>query len=393
MVRTHRLGNYIKKLNKILLAAALICVVCFNVVKVCRLAETNNRQIINYQSPVDELQDFRTPLPLELYFAENYDENKELKIAVLAVDERVFGKQAFKTLQKKLNIVQNGHGLLVFNHNNVDYVNKLTEKLQLHLQKIEYKELSDKISEQIKTHITTKNKYVLWILGMEELESKQAGLQIAKELNLRPRVINLNDKMPRVHKNKDIKVNNEDLSLEQQEENLRQFATDYEPQLARFLKNVFAGYYSMPKYSAMDEHLFDRGAVLTLAIDENNGKYQQFGDVYADTALARSLLNGFTLAKAEMPDAQYKFFILTRTNKKKYVIEDNFLEDIKTGNDGIMLVNGNRRALFLPYFWKIYPDKENFVKNLKISAGLSPDYWSKKIKVYYFRAVEIKYEN
>ena len=94
-----------------------------------------------------------------------------------------------------------------------------------------------------------------------------------------------------------------------------------------------------------------------------------------------------------MPDAQYKFFILTRTNKKKYVIEDNFLEDIKTGNDGIMLVNGNRRALFLPYFWKIYPDKENFVKNLKISAGLSPDYWSKKIKVYYFRAVEIKYEN
>ncbi len=393
MVRVRHLGNYIKKLNKILLAAVLICIVCFNVVKFCRLAETNNRQIINYQSPVDELQDFRTPLPLELYFAENYAENKELKIAVFAVDERVFGKQALKTLQKKLNMVQNGQGLLVFSHNNADYANRLAEKLQLQLQKIEYKEFSDKIVAQIKAHIAQKNKYVLLILDMEELESKQAGLQIARELNLRPRVFNLNDEMPRVHKTKKTELNDEDLSLAQQEENLKKFAADYEPQLARFLKDVYAGFYKMPEYSAADEHLFDRGVAQVLAIDENNGIYKQYGDISADTALARSLLKGFTLAKQEMPEAQYKFFILTRTNKKKYAVEDDFIKEIKAGEDGIMLVNGNRRAMFLPYFWNIYPDKESFIKNLKISAGLSPDYWSKKIKVYYFRAVEIKYEN
>ena len=393
MVRVHHYGNYIKRLNKILLAALLICALGFNAIKFCRLAETNNTLIVNYQSPIDELQDFRTPLPLEAYFSENYAENKELKMLALAVDERVFGKQALKALQKKVNMVKNGQGLLVFSRSNADYADRLAKALSLAAQKIEYEDFSDKLAEQIIKHAAQKNKYVFLILSAEEDNVLQGKLQTAKALNLHPRVFNLNDKIPLTNKTVNTFVEAEKLSPEQQEENLKQFAADYEPQLARFLKDVHAGYYDMPEYSAADEHLFDRGVAQVLAIDKNNDKYQQFGDIYADTALARSLLDGFILAKHEMPEAEYKFFILTGTDKKKYSDEWDFMEDIKAGKDGIMLINGNRQAMFLPYFWNIYPNKEAFVKNLKISAGLSPDYWSKKIKVYYFRAVEIKYEN
>jgi AMMECR1 domain-containing protein len=33
---------------------------------------------------------------------------------------------------------------------------------------------------------------------------------------------------------------------------------------------------------------------------------------------------------------------------------------------------------------------KEFWENLKLKAGLSPKYWSEKIKVYRFRTVEIK---
>ena len=57
--------------------------------------------------------------------------------------------------------------------------------------------------------------------------------------------------------------------------------------------------------------------------------------------------------------------------------------------DGIVIRSGNRQAVFLPSEWKEFPDKQRFLNELKLKAGMSPIYWSNKIKVYRFYTVEI----
>ena len=86
MVRTHYYGKYIKKLNKLIIAALLVFIIVFNVFKFSQYAESTNDFIVTYNSPVDVLKDFRTPLLAEMYFSENYGAKKDLRLIVLQVD-------------------------------------------------------------------------------------------------------------------------------------------------------------------------------------------------------------------------------------------------------------------------------------------------------------------
>ena len=56
----------------------------------------------------------------------------------------------------------------------------------------------------------------------------------------------------------------------------------------------------------------------------------------------------------------------------------------------LIIRDGDRQGLFLPSVWKQLPDRQEFLSNLKLKAGLSPNYWSENIKVYRFRTLEIK---
>ena len=62
---------------------------------------------------------------------------------------------------------------------------------------------------------------------------------------------------------------------------------------------------------------------------------------------------------------------------------------IQPGVDGVIIRDGDRQGLFLPSVWAELPDKADFMKNLKIKAGMNPSFWSDNIKVYRFRTVEI----
>lgn len=48
-------------------------------------------------------------------------------------------------------------------------------------------------------------------------------------------------------------------------------------------------------------------------------------------------------------------------------------EAIRPGVDGIVLVRGSRRATFLPAVWESLPTVDEFLRELRGKAGLSPD--------------------
>ncbi len=50
--------------------------------------------------------------------------------------------------------------------------------------------------------------------------------------------------------------------------------------------------------------------------------------------------------------------------------------------DGLIIRDGDRRAIFLPSVWSGIPDPMNFIRSLKQKAGLAPDHWSPSFQAF-----------
>lgn len=64
--------------------------------------------------------------------------------------------------------------------------------------------------------------------------------------------------------------------------------------------------------------------------------------------------------------------------------EAELLDALRPDVDGLVLVEGERRALYLPEVWHSLPQARDFLSRLKEKAGLPPDHWSPELKVYRF---------
>lgn len=102
-----------------------------------------------------------------------------------------------------------------------------------------------------------------------------------------------------------------------------------------------------------------------------------------------SRTNANPLTAQDLPNLKISISLLTGYERIRYQDEADLLRQIEAGKDGIVLRSGDRQALFLPSVWKELPDKQEFLNNLKLKAGMTPSYWSNKIKVYRFYTVEI----
>jgi uncharacterized protein len=88
------------------------------------------------------------------------------------------------------------------------------------------------------------------------------------------------------------------------------------------------------------------------------------------------------LAADEYKDLEIHLSILTPAEPISFASEQDLLTQLKPGIDGLILQEGHRCATFLPSVWESLPNPELFLRNLKQKAGLAPDYWSGKIRIY-----------
>lgn len=77
---------------------------------------------------------------------------------------------------------------------------------------------------------------------------------------------------------------------------------------------------------------------------------------------------------------------------KPIYFEDEFdlLNKIVPKKDGIIIKDGSYQAVYLPSVWDEIPDREMFLKSLKMKAGLKPDYFSNTFEAYRFEAEYIE---
>ena len=91
------------------------------------------------------------------------------------------------------------------------------------------------------------------------------------------------------------------------------------------------------------------------------------------------------LADDEFDELDIHLSILTPATPLAFASEQDLINQLQPGIDGLILEEGHRRGTFLPSVWEQLPEPEQFLRHLKQKAGLAPDYWSETIRIYRYR--------
>jgi AmmeMemoRadiSam system protein A len=61
--------------------------------------------------------------------------------------------------------------------------------------------------------------------------------------------------------------------------------------------------------------------------------------------------------------------------------EDDLIERLDPARDGVVLEYRGQRATFLPQVWEQLPDPRDFLRQLKLKAGLPAEFWSEELRI------------
>lgn len=87
------------------------------------------------------------------------------------------------------------------------------------------------------------------------------------------------------------------------------------------------------------------------------------------------------MEKNEIDDLSIHISVLSKSESIDFSTEDDLLQKIRPGVDGLILMDRGHRGTFLPSVWDTLPEPRAFLRQLKLKAGLSEDYWSDSIQI------------
>lgn len=95
-------------------------------------------------------------------------------------------------------------------------------------------------------------------------------------------------------------------------------------------------------------------------------------------------LTGFELERLDI-----HISILSAAEPMMFSSEEDLVAQLRPGIDGLILEEGRHRGTFLPSVWETIPQARDFLRHLKLKAGLQPDYWSKNIRIQRYTAASV----
>lgn len=82
------------------------------------------------------------------------------------------------------------------------------------------------------------------------------------------------------------------------------------------------------------------------------------------------------MTEEELKNLDIHISVLSAPEQMSFSSEADFLKQLRPGVDGIILQEGWNRGTFLPSVWEELPNPADFLKHLKLKAGLPMNYWS-----------------
>ena len=96
------------------------------------------------------------------------------------------------------------------------------------------------------------------------------------------------------------------------------------------------------------------------------------------------------LSREEVDKISVDISILSDPKQMIFNDEQDLLNQMVPNIDGIIIRDDGMQAVYLPCVWEQLPDKEMFLKSLKMKAGMLPDHFSKTFQAYRFRTEYIE---
>jgi len=115
-----------------------------------------------------------------------------------------------------------------------------------------------------------------------------------------------------------------------------------------------------------------RGSMGSIAATEplvDNIQYNAYSAAFEDPRFS-------PLNSDELPLLDIDISILNEKETLSCQSEEELLQQLQPGTDGLILTEGDTTVTFLPAVWEQLVDAGAFVRELKKTAGLEPLYWS-----------------
>lgn len=88
------------------------------------------------------------------------------------------------------------------------------------------------------------------------------------------------------------------------------------------------------------------------------------------------------LTSSQLDQAHLEVSVLSPLARLDVEGEEQLVEILRPGVDGLVLARGERRGTLLPSVWKKCPEPARFVGIVKQKAGLPVDLWDERIEAY-----------
>ncbi len=92
----------------------------------------------------------------------------------------------------------------------------------------------------------------------------------------------------------------------------------------------------------------------------------------------------------EYPLLDIDISLLSPPEAIEFESEQDLLEQLRPGIDGLILRDGDNSATFLPTVWGQISDTNRFVHELKLKADLAEDYWSDTLQAERYTVEQYK---
>lgn len=82
------------------------------------------------------------------------------------------------------------------------------------------------------------------------------------------------------------------------------------------------------------------------------------------------------LTASELDALTIHVSLLSPMEPLQFESEEELLAQLRPGTDGLVIEEPPRRSTFLPTVWESLPNPRDFLRHLKLKAGLPANYWS-----------------
>jgi hypothetical protein len=111
--------------------------------------------------------------------------------------------------------------------------------------------------------------------------------------------------------------------------------------------------------------------------------YQTLADDVRSNAIAAAFHDTrfAPLSRDEYNQIKVEVSVLSPMQTVDFVSQADLLAKLRPNIDGVVMEYAGHRGTFLPQVWEQIPDKQSFLNQLKLKAGLPIDFWDNGIKV------------